>query len=266
METQVDSKSEEKITEKYVVRTGAFEGPFDLLLNLIESRKLFVNEVSLASVTEEYVKYVRSLPALALDEATQFILIAATLILIKSRSLLPNLNLTPDEKENIVDLEVRMKLYELVTNVSQKIKLQFGEKSHFVIKERKINETDVIFVPDAKINVSLIHELAKGLLDKLPKKEVKLPEVEIRRVISLEEMIDDLTNRITESFQTSFTDFVRSANIGAVDAKEKKTNIIVSFLAMLELVRGGIIDVIQNMNEEEIQIVKREKELEINEE
>ena len=92
---------EETISE-YKVKTENFEGPLELLLSLIEQKKLFVNEVSLASVTEDYISYVKSFSNIPtskqIADISYFIMIAATLILIKSKSLLPNLNLTTEEE------------------------------------------------------------------------------------------------------------------------------------------------------------------------
>ncbi len=103
-------------TESYTVKTTGFEGPFGLLLDLIEKRKLFINDVSLASVTEDYLNYMNKLGGLnscGSTEITSFILIASTLILIKSKSLLPNLDLTVEEEGDIKNLEERLRLYKL---------------------------------------------------------------------------------------------------------------------------------------------------------
>jgi segregation and condensation protein A len=117
------------VVEKYVVKAGSFEGPLEVLLDLIEARKLFINEISLASVTNEYLSYVRTLGGKNLPDATDFVVVAATLVLIKSRSLLPNLELTVDEKEKIIDLEARLKMYALVREIGEDIKTRFGKRS-----------------------------------------------------------------------------------------------------------------------------------------
>src|SRR5665647_1776763 len=111
----------ETISE-YKIKQGTFEGPLELLLSLIEDKKLFVNEISLAEVTNEYISYIKSLSDVSSDkhiaDVSYFILIAATLILIKSKSLLPDLSLTEDEEEKISDLEARLRLYKIIKNAS----------------------------------------------------------------------------------------------------------------------------------------------------
>ena len=87
----------------YTVRTGQFEGPLEILLELVEKRKLFINELALAAVTEDYLNYIRNMATenvgQSLDDSTAFLSVAATLLLIKSRALLPGLSLTTEEKE-----------------------------------------------------------------------------------------------------------------------------------------------------------------------
>src|ERR1700722_4197493 len=93
----------------FSVRTPLYEGPLELLLDLIEKRKLLVNDISLAAVTEEYVSHVRAQTTFPVEAVANFIQIAATLILIKSKSLIPNLSLTEEEQTDINDLEERLR-------------------------------------------------------------------------------------------------------------------------------------------------------------
>jgi segregation and condensation protein A len=235
----------------YKIKTDAFEGPFHLLLSLIEDKKFFINDLSLAQVTEDYLKYVNNLEKKNTHEISNFILVAATLILIKSKSLLPNLNLTSEEEGDIHNLEDRLKLYELYTKLATHVKEMFGEKIIFAPLERK--NTDVlIFLPDDQITKESMMTFAREAINRIPKK-VFLPEVEVKKVMSIEEMIDKLTERIQNSLQFNFKEFA-----GVAKTKEEKVVVIVGFLAMLELVRQGILNVIQENNFEDILIEKQE--------
>ncbi len=236
----------------YTVKTPVFEGPLGLLLNLIESRKLFVNEISLAQVTDDYISYIRGMVAPTLADTTSFVVVAATLILIKSKSLLPNLELTNDEEEKIIDLEKRLKLYQMVKNSAVSLKNEFGKTILYMAPERSWNEP--LFSPDAKINVESMLLGVKEALARLPKKEF-MPEVSISKVVSIEEMIENLTTRIETALNFSFKDLSHGKSFGT--PKEEKVFVIVSFLAMLELVRGGIIDVIQKNTFEDMEISKQ---------
>ena len=240
----------EPTQESYQLKIAGYEGPFNLLLNLIEKRKLFINDVSLAVVTEDYLNYMNKLGGLNPAEIASFVLVASTLILIKSKSLLPNLNLTSEEEGDIHSLEERLRLFELYTKLGGHIKENFGENIIFAPLERK-NEL-LIFLPDDKITSKNMMEFARGALGSMPKK-IFLPEVEVRKVVSIEEMIDNLTERIKSSIKMSFKDFA-----GKAVTREEKVFVIVGFLAMLELVRNGILHVIQENDFSDIIIEKVE--------
>ncbi|MFA7191877.1 MAG: segregation/condensation protein A [Candidatus Paceibacterota bacterium] len=241
----------------YKVKAGSFEGPLELLLSLIESRKLFVNEISLSDVTNDYISYVKSMSDIptekSVSDVSYFILIASTLILIKSKSLLPNLALSKDEEEKIVDLESRLSLYKIVKDVSVKVRENFGQQIFHAPLDRNFNE--VIFSPDKNITIANMASLVNEVLQNIPKKAEPLPEVEIKKVISMDEMINNLTDRIQNAMNLSFRDFAKSH--GGGDHREVKVHVIVSFLAMLELVREGLIDVMQNNHFEDMSISKQ---------
>ena len=239
------------------VKTEGFEGPLDLLLSLIETRKLFVNEISMAEVTNDYISYIKGLSNIPAEkhiaDISYFILVAATLILIKSKSLLPNLELTEDETEKITDLEQRLNLYKIIKNASIDVKNNFGVKVIFWPNDRLWG--DPIFVPDTTMSTSSINESIYNVISNLPVMEVKKPEVEIKKIINIDQIINNLTDRIQGAMNISFKEFSKSH--GAQNKEEAKIHIIVSFLAMLELVREGIIDVIQNSSFDDIEINKQ---------
>ena len=243
---------EEKQRQTYQIKTDGFEGPFGLLLELVEKRKLFINDVSLAAVTEDYLNYMNKLGGLPPAPIASFVLVASTLILIKSKSLLPNLSLTESEEGDIKNLEERLRLYELFTKLGSNIKNNFGRRIIFSPLERR-NEI-LVFLPDEQITKESMMGFAQNVIGGIPKK-VFLPEVEVRKVISIEEMIGKLTERIQTSMQTSFKNFT-----GKVTTKEEKVFVIVGFLAMLELVRNGILHVVQENNFEDIIIKKQEQD------
>ncbi|HBM46035.1 MAG: Segregation and condensation protein A [Parcubacteria group bacterium GW2011_GWF2_38_76] len=225
---------------EYKVKVGEFEGPLDLLLSLIEKRKLCVNDISLADVTDGYIEYVRSFEEFPMQGGADFLIVASTLLLIKSLSLLPGITLTPEEKDSIEDLEARLKIYQDIKEKSAFIKEYFGKNLIFLggIK-RKMDE--VIFMPTEEITLVNMLNSAKSLINNIPKKE-KLSEVKIKKVISLEEAIESLHTRIQTGLRMKFSDFAKVKNAGSVeDIKAEKINFVVSFLAMLELIKRGVL-------------------------
>lgn len=224
---------------EFKVKIEGFEGPLDLLLSLIEKRKLPINDVSLATVTDEYIRHIEEQNELPLQQTSHFVLVASTLLLIKSKSLLPTLNLTQEEEEDIEALEERLKLYKRMKELSVHVSERFGK--HILFEARECKSTEPVFAPPKDAQVPLLSEAIARVLASLPKVEV-VPQAVVKKVISLEEMIDDLTDRITKNFRMSFFEFSRA---GKVIEKEQKVDMIVGFLALLELVKQGIINATQ---------------------
>lgn len=222
----------------YKVKTEVFEGPLDLLLELISKRKLFVNDVSLAQVTDDFISYIESHDEFPIGESAEFILVASTLMLIKSRSLLPMLELTEEEQESIHDLEDRLALYAKVKELSVGIKNRFGKN---IIFEKSPRKNDIIvFSPDSKTDTANLLIALERVIEALPKKEA-LSKVTVRKVVSLEEMIEKLAERVSRATRFKFSEFHGKGEL----TREKKVSIIVGFLAMLELVKRGAIRVTQ---------------------
>ena len=238
----------ESSTKTYSIKTAGFEGPLGLLLGLIEQRKLFINDLSLTTVTEDYLKYINALSQTNPEEVTSFIVVAATLILIKSKSLLPNLDLTNEEQGDIHNLEERLRLYELFTRLGVGVKKNFGRQIIFAAEERK--HEVLVFLPDEQITREVMMAFARNVLKSVPQK-INLPEVPVKKVISIEEMIHKLTDRIKSSLKMNFQDF-----FGKPGGKAEKVEVIVGFLAMLELVRRGLLNVTQESDHGDITLWK----------
>lgn len=232
----------------FKIQMPIFEGPLDLLLSLIEKRKLFINDIALAKVTDDYIEYIKKFDKFPLGDSSNFILIASTLLLIKSKSLLPSLSLSQEEEGDIKDLETRLKIYKRIKDAGEFIKQNFGKEiMFFPSKERRV---EPVFSPDQTMNLKNIYSSILDVLKNLPKKEI-VPKAILKKVISLEEMIGSLTSRISSSLKMSFKEF---AGVGKVE----KVNVIVGFLAMLELVKQGIIHVTQDNAFSDIQMETKE--------
>ncbi|MEK7080935.1 MAG: hypothetical protein AAB902_00875, partial [Patescibacteria group bacterium] len=155
-----------------------------------------------------------------------------------------------EEEGDIRNLEERLRLYELFTKLSVKVKNNFGQKIIFAPLERKNDlrawgYATLVFLPDDQITKDSMMTFARNALGAMPKK-VFLPKVEVRQVVSIEEMIDKLTERIKKTLKMNFKDF--SGN-GKGITREEKITVIIGFLAVLELVKQGIVEAVQE-NEE----------------
>jgi segregation and condensation protein A len=225
---------EETLTAQgFTVRTEAFEGPLELILELIEKRKLLVNELSIAQVTDDFISYVKEGEHFPMEDASNFINVAATLLLIKSRSLLPDLELSSEEEEDVNDLKRRLALYEVARNAARDLSRIFGRR---ILYSRGDREPEAIFAPSRDFSLENLSAAIEAVLSSKEKEE-KLPEVRIRPMVTIEEMMDTLRDRVERALTLSFKEFTGS--------KTEKVEVIVSFLALLELVKVGAVEAAQ---------------------
>lgn len=219
----------------FTIRAGSFEGPYDLILDLIDKRKLSVNELSLTQVTDDYIAFVRGHEAFPMEEAAQFIGVAATLLLIKSKSLIPELELSMEEEEDVDDLKRRLLMYEAVREARQELARVFGRSVMVSAGERA---PEPMFAPARDLTLQHLSGALASALASLEKAEEKLPEVRVRPLVTIEEMMDTLLSRVQRAMTLSFKEF------SAGD--KEKVEVIVSFLALLELVKQGAVDAAQH--------------------
>lgn len=214
-------------------------------MDLVEKRKLLINDISLAEVTDEYMRHVSVMQELSLPNTANFVALAATLLLIKSKSLLPVLELTEEEEDVIEDLEERLKLYQIYRDAAKGIAENFGNS---IMHERQFAQSlEPIFLPDQFCSANELREAMSRVLFALPVQEEK-PKVRVRKVISLEEMIDRLQQRIESQMKLNFSELLG-------DEKER-TIVIVGFLAVLESVKQGSVLVAQMERFADIEIEK----------
>ena len=213
----------------FSIKTDSYEGPFEIVLDLIEARKLLVNELALASITEEFITHVRSQETFPVEETANFIQIAATLLLIKSKSLIPDLSLTEEEHADVEDLKRRLAAYEKVREASRELARVFGRAVMVLPGERP---PDITFAPANDLSKEALAEaLARVLATREAVEE--LPEARVKPLITIEEMMDQLAKRVQNAMTLSFNEFSKSSR--------EKIEVIVSFLALLELVKQGAV-------------------------
>lgn len=232
--------------ETYKIKLESFEGPLDLLLQLIENRKLHINDISLAKITDDYLAYLEKLETFPLKEAAHFVLIASTLVLIKSKSLLPEIVLTEEEEGDIKNLEERLREYQRIQELSRHIADLYGARPIFIREEREIFP---VFSPSKKMTLEDFRQWIGDVLKSFPKKEM-IPQVFIKKVISLEETIEALLERIKTGMEVTLSGF--SGERG----RENRVHVIISFLAILELLKQGIISVKQDSHFSDIIVGK----------
>ncbi len=225
----------EEGNNKFSIKSESFEGPFEVLLGMIEKKKLEISKFSLAQITDDYITYLRS-KTFEIKETTEFVWTAATLMVIKSKELLPQLQITEDEEEDMDDLERRLKIFSVFKKVSESVGSIFGKK--IIHKKRVKRKIEVKFSPDDAITFLSMHQNALDVLQEAPKPEF-LVNKKIEKTLSLREIMDDLKSRVQSFVKTNFKNLI----VG-----DTKRDVSISFLAVLELFKQGELLLEQNGN------------------
>ena len=227
----------------YKIKIEKYSGPLDLLLQLIEQQKLEITEISLSEVTEQYLIHIEALENRDPEELADFLVVAARLLLLKSKALLPELEI----EEELDELEKQLKLYKEYLEASKKIATMIGQEKFTFSRAKSPQKTEIEFSPPPSLKMNNLRDtflvVLKGL-DPL----VKLPRQYIERTVSLQQKIFDIREFLAKNKKMGFR-----AMIG--DAKSK-TEVIMNFLAILELVKQQHLKVRQGVNFEDIMIEK----------
>lgn len=229
-----------------------FEGPLDLLLSLIEKRKLDITRLSLAKIAEEYVTYLSQEGEVPLESMAGFLGVAAQLLLIKSKALLPFLVLKEEEEESIDDLESRLKEYKKFKDAALQLGVLFGKRRFSFGHNPIAIEVEKNFYPPSNVNVAELEKRFTSILGDIPILD-PLEEETIEDVMTLEEKIVVLRETFEQRVNTSFHEVVSDP--------EDRMEVIVSFLAMLELVKQRVIHADQQDLFVEISLTKKQDEI-----
>lgn len=220
----------------YAVKLESYKGPLDVLLELITSNKLEINEVSLADVTEQYLEYIEGndLPA---KELSDFLSVAARLLHLKTKALLPYLYEDTDEEE--VSLEHQLKIYKVYWDASKEINALYMGKTRLFAKTKSTITDEPVFSPPSKKQVtpSVIKTLFFNIINGL-EEVVDLPRTSIKKTVSLAQKMSTLKQMLTTVKRMKFKKFIYGG--------ENTTDVIVNFLAVLEMIKQRELDVHTN--------------------
>jgi segregation and condensation protein A len=210
-----------------------FSGPLGLLLSMIESEEMDITEINLAKIADEYVAYIRSLADINPEELADFLVVAAKLLFIKSKALLPYLYADTEEDDSS-DLEKQLRMYKEFIEASHKIKsIIESEQFLFVpplVKSRRIASNLPSFSPPPKVTPAVLFEQFSKIIAGLAKRaEQKLPEQSLEPKMNIEEKIALIREMLLSKLKINFSKMLAAA--------ENKTELIVSFLAVLELAK-----------------------------
>ena len=213
----------------------AFEGPLDLLLYLIRRQNIDILDIPIAEITKQYVQYIEMMSEMQLELAGEYLVMAAMLAEIKSRRLLPRGDSEEEEEDDPrAELIRRLQEYERFKKAAQDISdLPRLERDTFVVSadapERKI----VTKMPDVTLK-----ELLIAFHDVLKRAEMFSNLHLQREPLSVRQRMSEILTRINASTFAGFTDLF--------DAEEGRRGVAVTFIALLELLRESVIEVVQS--------------------
>ena len=232
----------------YQVKTQQFSGPLGKLLELIEAKHLEITQISLAEVTADFLRYVKNLgekvgPGMLAD----FLVVAAKLVLIKSKILLPMLELTKEEEEEIHDLEGRLKLYQEFKVAGEHLRGLWDKNRTTYSRPLFLNLGDgAVFYPPLDLKAETLAQAIRNLAAAL---QALIPEQQTvkKSIVTIEQKIEELLNRFKEASRQSFQGLTKEKNRGEV---------IVLFLAILHLVKDKLIQAEQGDRFSDITVQK----------
>jgi segregation and condensation protein A len=242
----------------YRVKIESFEGPFDLLLALVSEQKVDIGAISVTEVADQYLQYVDSMQELDMDVASDFLVVAATLLALKAASLLPDESidlgedlddLSPAEARDI--LVARLVAYKQFKNIASSLnaRLEAGGRMH--ARQAGLESDFVGLLPDYLEGVTL-HNLAVICADLAARRETFLLEAEhiAAKPIPVETHIEALLKRLEKKHKLTF--------LKLLDGEQNPTVVVVNFLALLELYHRGMIDLEQEKLYGDITIAYRD--------
>lgn len=234
--------------DKYKVTIDKFEGPLDLLLRLIEKEKLDITEVSLKKVTDQFLEHIKALEEIEAENLADFLILASQLILIKSKALLPDLDIEDEEEISAEELALRLREYKRFKDQAQEVNEIYKNNKISFEQEFSLQKGD-IFSPGKNLDVNSLHGAMSLIVASLDKFK-DLAKKTVRQTISIKERIVELQKIISKEAEVRFRNIVKNS--------KNRLEAVVSFLALLELVKQQVIKVDQEEIFGDILLSKKE--------
>ena len=236
---------------EYLIRIDEFEGPLDLLLHLVKESNIEIKDIKINEITEQYLVYIDKMESLNINVASEYLVMAATLMEIKSKSLLPedkNKNEENEDEEEVSRENLIQKLidYEKYKEVTKSFKeLEMSRKEIYTKAPSKISEiTDQKIVNDTDITLEDLMNAFTKYLERKDKEKPITTKV-TNKEYSVRKRKYDIKQRLKPQEKTQFTELFTEYN---------KSYIVVTFMAILELAKEEEIIIKQESNFDDIYI------------
>lgn len=245
----LDSLPEEldyfRTSEAYQVELTGFQGPMDLLLHLINKEKVDIYDIPISRITEQFIKHIEVMQIINLETAGEFIAMAATLMVIKMKMLMPTHQETEEEEEDPrAELVRKLLEYKRFKEAAAALHRQEEERRHYHLRQTKFPfQQELDLEPQLRIEMYDLLAALAGIFDRLQAKPIH--EI-VREPYTVEEKMSLIEEKIGTGGTVNFTDLFLSDTV--------KMEVIVTFIAVLELVKRGRLDFVQTKVHGEIWI------------
>lgn len=217
----------------YELKLEQFSGPIEKLLELIEGEKMAITELSLAKITADFLEYTRKIEKVEPRLVSDFIVIAAQLMLIKSKELLPGMELTREEEQDADELKYRLQKYAEFKPAIALFKNFIANQKVSISRPYLANKTP-IFYPPEDLDIKSLESALKNIFESFKQFSLETETIE-ESLIKLEEKIEEIVKKMESGIK----------NFSEIAKEKSRTEIIVLFLALLHLLRDQIIKVEQ---------------------
>ncbi|MBR6342944.1 MAG: segregation/condensation protein A [Selenomonadaceae bacterium] len=236
--------------QDYKIKLDAFEGPMDLLMHLIEKNKIDIYDIPIAELTQQYMDYLDASREFNIEIASEFLVMAATLLQIKSRMMLPKppKEELEDEEDPRLELVQRILEYRRFKQVSSVLSTMALSEERYVA--RMPLELPVHRLPPENLSVRLLLEAFRTVLE--VKEELTIPDALVQpETFHVRDKMEDILSLLSRAQgKLLFSEAFRSGT---------RSELIVTFLALLELMKRRLVTVRQQRSFSEIYITAREK-------
>lgn len=229
----------------YHFQLEKFQGPLDLLLRLIEDERLKITDISLAKIADQYLAYIENRKVNP-EQLSEFLVVAARLLLLKSKEILPDLELTGEEEEDIEELKQRLNIYQKYKSLAGELQ-KLESRGEYSLVRNVWFSRKVCFSPPSKFSASHLANIYTSVIEHSLEEEERLAEGTLRKSISVREKINFI--KMCLESRTKVT-------LGSLNKMGDRLGQIVSFLALLELLRRQEVIAEQERTFAKIQISK----------
>ena len=237
---------------RYETKIDTFEGPLDLLLHLVKEAKVDIHEIRISEITEQYLLYIKSMENMHLEVASEYLVMAANLMVIKSKKMLPKEDVDiEDEYEEDPEIELMRRLleYQMYKESLDEFRKLEEARGQFYTKPA-IDFSEYV---NDRIELGVNYDTSELILafEKLlrrQKLEIPIPTTIVAEKVTVSDRVEAIKYTLA---------FKKRVKFGELFENYDKEYVVVTFLAMLEMAKSGYIILIQSDCEEEIEVVEK---------